>query len=51
MKLLRLGYKCTEVPVSKIYPPRHIGNTKMRPVFDWWKMIKPILLLGFSLRR
>jgi dolichol-phosphate mannosyltransferase len=51
MKLLRLGYKCTEVPVSKIYPPRRIGNTKMRPVFDWWKMIKPIFLLGFSLRR
>ena len=51
MKLLRLGYKCTEVPVSKIYPPRRIGNTKMRPVFDWWKMIKPVFLLGFSLRR
>jgi dolichol-phosphate mannosyltransferase len=50
MKLLRLGYKCTEVPVSKFYPPRRIGNTKMRPVLDWWKMIKPILLLGFSLR-
>jgi dolichol-phosphate mannosyltransferase len=51
MKLLRLGYKCTEVPVSKIYPPRRIGNTKMRPVVDWWKMIKPIMLLGLSLRR
>jgi dolichol-phosphate mannosyltransferase len=50
IKLLRLDYKCTEVPVSKIYPPRRIGNTKMRPVLDWWKMIKPILLLGFSLR-
>jgi dolichol-phosphate mannosyltransferase len=51
MKLLRLGYKCTEAPVSKIYPARRIGNSKMRPVFDWWKMIKPIFLLGFSLRR
>ena len=51
MKLLGLDYKCTEAPVSKIYPPRRIGNTKMRPVFDWWKMIKPILLLGLSLRR
>jgi dolichol-phosphate mannosyltransferase len=51
MKLLGLGYKCTEVPVSKIYPPRQIGNTKMRPIFDWWRMIKPILLVGLSLRR
>jgi dolichol-phosphate mannosyltransferase len=51
MKLLRLGYRCTEVPVSKIYPPRHIGNTKMRPVFDWWRMIKPILLLGFCFKQ
>jgi dolichol-phosphate mannosyltransferase len=50
MKLLSLDFKCTEVPVSKIYPPRRIGNTKMRPVLDWWKMIKPILLLGLSLR-
>src|SRR6516225_7484501 len=49
MKLLRLGYKCTEAPVSKIYPARRLGNSKMRPVFDWWKMIKPIFLLGFSL--
>jgi dolichol-phosphate mannosyltransferase len=51
MKLFGLGYKCTEVPVSKIDPSRRIGNTKMRPVFDWWRMIKPILLVGFSLRR
>ena len=50
MKLLSLDYKCTEVPVSKIYPPRQIGNTKMRPVIDWWKMIKPILLVGLSVR-
>jgi dolichol-phosphate mannosyltransferase len=50
MKLLSLDYRSTEVPVSKIYPPRRIGNTKMRPVFDWWRMIKPILLLGLSLR-
>jgi dolichol-phosphate mannosyltransferase len=51
MKLLRLGYRCAEVPVSKIYPPRRIGNTKMRPVIDWWKMIRPIFLLGFGFKR
>lgn len=51
MKVLRLGYRCTEVPVSKIYPPRNIGNTKMRPVIDWWRMLGPVFLIGFGLRR
>jgi dolichol-phosphate mannosyltransferase len=51
IKLLTLGYRCTEVPVSKVYPPRAIGNTKMRPFVDWWRMLRPIFLLGFRLRR
>jgi dolichol-phosphate mannosyltransferase len=51
MKLLRLGYRCTEVPVSKIYPPRAVGNTKMRPVLDWWNILRPIFLVGLGLRR
>lgn len=51
IKLLRLGHRCTEVPVSKIYPPRQIGNTKMRPFVDWWRMLRPIFLVGFGLRR
>ena len=37
--------------VSKIYPPRSLGRTKMRPVFDWWKMLRPIFYLGLGLRR
>jgi dolichol-phosphate mannosyltransferase len=51
MRLLMLGYRCAEAPVTKIYPPKKIGNTKMRPVIDWWKMLKPVLLLGLRLRR
>lgn len=51
MKLLKVGYRCTEAPVSKIYPPRAIGNTKMRPIVDWWRMLRPIFLVGFGLRR
>lgn len=50
-KLLKLGFRCTEVPVSKIYPPRRQGNTKMRPIFDWWKMLRPIFLVGFGIRQ
>jgi len=51
MKLLKLGYRCTEAPVSKFYPPRAIGNTKMRPFVDWWRILRPIFLIGFGLRR
>lgn len=50
MKLLKLGYRASEVPVSKIYPPREIGHTKMRPWRDWWKMLRPIFLIGLGLR-
>lgn len=51
MKLLKLGYRCAEAPVSKFYPPRAIGNTKMRPFVDWWRILRPIFLIGFGLRR
>ncbi|MBF0370255.1 MAG: glycosyltransferase family 2 protein [Magnetococcales bacterium] len=51
MKVLLLEYKTTEVPVTKIYPPKKIGQTKMRPILDWWKMLRPIFLLGFRLRK
>lgn len=49
MKLLKLGYKTTEVPVTKLYPPRTIGNTKMRPFVDWWHMLNPIFVVGLGL--
>ena len=51
MKVLKLGYRTREVPVSKIYPPRSLGQTKMRPVFGWWKMLRPVFYLGLGLRR
>jgi dolichol-phosphate mannosyltransferase len=51
MKLLKLGYRTAEVPVSKIYPPKAIGNTKMRPFLDWWHMLAPVLVVGLGLDR
>src|SRR5215469_8791728 len=48
MKLIKLGYRTTEVPVSKIYPPRAVGNTKMRPLIDWWNMLFPIFVIGLG---
>ncbi len=51
MKLIKLGYRTTEVPVSKIYPPKSVGNTKMRPLIDWWRMLRPIFIVGCGLER
>ncbi len=50
MKILRLGYRAAEVPCTKIYPPRRQGYTKMRPIVDWWNMLRPVLLVGLGLR-
>ena len=51
MKLLKLGYRTTEVPVSKIYPSKAAGYTKMRPLVDWWRMLAPIFLVGLGIDR
>lgn len=40
-----------EVPVTKVYPlERKIGYTKMRPVRDWWRIFRPLLLIRLGLR-
>jgi dolichol-phosphate mannosyltransferase len=41
-KVLKLGYRHTEVPCTKIYPPKALG---------WWSILRPIFLLGLGLRR
>ena len=48
---IRLGYDVREVPVTKIYPPRSLGYTKMPAVTGWWSMMKPVVLLGLGIRR
>jgi dolichol-phosphate mannosyltransferase len=49
--VVRLGYRHTEVPVSKIYPPKELSYTKMKPITGWWSMIKPLVVLGLGLRK
>ena len=51
IKLLKLGYRTAEVPVSKIYPSRTTGNTKMRPLVDWWNMLSPIFVTALGIER
>ena len=50
MKLMLLGYKTTEIPATKIYPKKALGQTKMRPGLDWWRIMRPIFLLGLRLK-
>jgi len=49
-KTLKLGYRHTEVPCTKVYPSHSLGNTKMRPIVGWWDILKPICFLGFGVR-
>jgi dolichol-phosphate mannosyltransferase len=50
-KAIKLGYKTTEVPVTKIYPPKKLGYTKMRPITGWWSILRPLFMLGLGIRR
>lgn len=51
LKVIRLGYNVTEIPVTKIYPPKKLGQTKMKPIIGWWSIMRPILYVGVGLKR
>jgi dolichol-phosphate mannosyltransferase len=42
LRVIRLGYRTTEVPVTKLYPPKKLGQTKMKPITGWWQMLRPL---------
>ena len=46
-----LGYRFKEEPVTKIYPSKAIGYTKMTPVIGWWSIVRPLLLLSLGLKK
>lgn len=50
-KFIVLKYKHAEVPCTKIYPPKKLGITKMKPIVGWWDILKPVFILGFGIRR
>jgi len=50
-KVLKLGYKTREVPVSKVYPFRNKGGySKIFPLRDWWQIVGPFVYLMFGAR-
>lgn len=50
-KVLKLGYKTREVPVSKIYQYRNKGGySKINPLRDFWNILRPLLYLSLGIR-
>jgi dolichol-phosphate mannosyltransferase len=51
LRAIQLGWRTAEVPVTKIYPPRRLGQTKMKPVTGWWSILRPLVYVGLGLRQ
>jgi dolichol-phosphate mannosyltransferase len=50
LRAIQLGYRTCEVPVTKVYPPKKLGQTKMPPITGWWSILRPLVYLGLGLR-
>ncbi len=50
-KAVTLGYKVKEAAVTKIYPPKNLGYTKMKPIVGWWSILRPLFYLGLGIRK
>jgi len=48
---ITLGLRVTEAPVTKRYPKGKRGFTKMIPILDWWRILRPLLLLRLGFKR
>ena len=49
-KAIALHYRVVEVPVTKTYPKQARHYSKIRPIIDWWHIIRPAFLLALRLR-
>jgi dolichol-phosphate mannosyltransferase len=50
-KVLSLGYKYVEVPVTKIYPHDGHPTSKIHIFRDFWSLMSPLILLTLRLRK
>ena len=51
IRAIQLGHRTVEVPVTKIYPPKSLGQTKMKPFIGWWSMLRPLVYLGLGIKK
>jgi dolichol-phosphate mannosyltransferase len=50
-KVLKLGYRVKEVPVSMVYPADGKNYSKIKPFVGWWSMIRPWVFLLLRLKK
>lgn len=50
-KAIKLGYKFKEAAVTKIYPAKKLGYTKMKPIIGWWSILRPLVFLGLGIKK
>jgi len=50
-KVLKLGYRVVEVPVSMVYPPEKKNYSKIKPFVGWWSMIRPWVFLILRIKK
>lgn len=48
---IKLGYRFKEMPVTKIYPAKDLGYTKMKPITGWWSILRPLFLLSLGIKK
>jgi dolichol-phosphate mannosyltransferase len=39
------------MPCTKVYPPKALGQTKMKPITGWWSMLRPLVYLGLRIKQ
>ena len=50
-KSIKCGFRFREAPVTKIYPPKKLGYTKMKPIVGWWSILRPVIYLGLGIKK
>jgi len=50
-KAIKLGYNFKEAAVTKFYPPKKLGYTKMKPIVGWWSILRPLVFLGLGIKK
>ena len=51
LRAIQMGYRTVEVPVTKIYPAKALGQTKMTPIIGWWSILRPLVYLGLRIKK
>jgi len=50
-KVIKLGFRLVEVPVSMVYPSDGKNYSKIKPFVGWWSMVRPWIFLILRLKK